>query len=157
MRFFFFLIFFLSVFVFVFFLLHTVYLVEVDCHVCILKKRQDPSHGGNLRWSLPSNERCLCQRVVVAPGDNSGHPCKASNDQFCLCASAGDLWFADDPKALTIRKNWEKEVLDVLLERSDYCNYTSSKCHIFLKVPGLHPRLFYMVVPPELDIVTVLF
>ncbi len=33
----------------------------------------------------------------------------------------GDLWFIDDPGELTLRHNWRKDILDSLLERTEYC------------------------------------
>ena len=41
------------------------FLVDVRSHVCLLKKRLDPSRGGTLRWSLPYDELCYCQGVVA--------------------------------------------------------------------------------------------
>ena len=104
------------------FTLSTAYLlVAVENHVCVLKKRPDPSNGGVLRWTLPYNERCLCQGVV-APRIEPGHTCANVDDQGSTDDS-WNLWFVDDYKVgpLTRRHNWNKEGLDDLLQRSEYC------------------------------------
>ncbi|XP_072048687.1 uncharacterized protein [Amphiura filiformis] len=33
----------------------------------------------------------------------------------------GDLLYGDDPQPLTMRHNWEKNILDLLLDRITYC------------------------------------
>ena len=86
----------------------------VDSHVCMLQQRQDPNRGGDLRWSLPYSEICLCQGVV-APMHMSTCP-QTANDY-----NEGDLWFTDDAQPLTIRSNWKKEILDRLFQRALYC------------------------------------
>ncbi|XP_072017381.1 uncharacterized protein [Amphiura filiformis] len=72
---------------------------------------------GALRWSLPYKERCYCQGVV-APR-NSPQTCTTYKDR------SGDktLWFVDDPTPLTNRMNWNKQALDILLEREEYCDH----------------------------------
>ncbi|XP_072041493.1 uncharacterized protein [Amphiura filiformis] len=77
-------------------------------HVCILKQMED-SETGQVLWSLPSKERCFCQRVV-AP----------KIVQLCteLYPMEQDLWFTSDAKPLTHRDNWTPEALDMLLDRN---------------------------------------
>ena len=98
------------------------FLEPVEGHVCMFKKRPDPSNGGILRWSLPYNERCLCQGVV-APEEKPGHSCPTTGDQHCADDddSSCKLWFTDDPRPLTRRRNWNKKDLDDFLQRSEYC------------------------------------
>ncbi|XP_072028212.1 hyalin-like [Amphiura filiformis] len=87
----------------------------VNCQVCVLKQRPDPSQRGTLRWSLSYNERCFCQ-AVVAPRP----PTQACNgvDEY---AEDIKLWYVDDPRPLINRINWTKEALDKLLDRAEYC------------------------------------
>ena len=103
-------------------LFFTANLLPVESHVCILRKRSDPSNDGVLRWSLPYNERCLCQGVV-APKHTPSHSCATVNTQHCSNDSKRELWFVDDSEVgpLTRRHNWNKGVLDDLLQRSNYC------------------------------------
>ncbi|XP_072048509.1 uncharacterized protein [Amphiura filiformis] len=87
----------------------------VSCQLCVLEERPDPSRGGVLRWSMPYNKICYCQGVVA--------PRKPT--QACPVYDEGNgemkLWFVDDPTPLTNRLNWNKEALDILLERQEYC------------------------------------
>ncbi|XP_072049211.1 uncharacterized protein [Amphiura filiformis] len=85
----------------------TAHLARVQSHLCILQERPDPSRGGALRWSLLYKEVCSCQRVV-AP--KHAKPCPGR-----------DLWFVDDPSLLIMRHNWEKDILDELMNRTKYC------------------------------------
>ncbi|XP_072017122.1 uncharacterized protein [Amphiura filiformis] len=89
-------------------------------HLCVLEKRPDPSRGGALRWSLPFAEKCLCQRVV-APVFLNAQTCPRRKYED------GDMWFVDDPQPLTLRHNWEKDILDGLLDRTTYC----VQCHTY--------------------------
>ncbi|XP_072017067.1 uncharacterized protein [Amphiura filiformis] len=89
----------------------------VQSHLCVLEKRPDPSRGGALRWSLPFAEICLCQGVVAPV---RGETCQRKDAQY----KEGDLWFLDDPHPLTMRHNWEKYILDDLLNRTTYCKCT---------------------------------
>ena len=86
----------------------------------MLKKRPDPSRGGTLRWSLPYDEICLCQRVVAPRWQKT---CLRKEDPMACSADSLSciLWFVDDPTQLTQRQNWNKETLDRLLERADHC------------------------------------
>ncbi len=65
---------------------------------------------------MPFKQRCFCQRVVLG-SLYSTLPCDAED-------SDTDLWFVHDPKQLynmTKRSHWNKEALDVLLDRKEYC------------------------------------
>ena len=89
--------------------------VTVRSHVCVLRERPDPSRGGVLRWSLPLEELCLCKAVVapvMAKTCGDGQP-----DEYDI----NQLWFADDPQPLSARHNWQKDVLDQLMDRTAYC------------------------------------
>ncbi|XP_072025123.1 uncharacterized protein [Amphiura filiformis] len=86
----------------------------VNSHVCVLKQRPDPAQGGVLRWSLPFHERCLCQGVV-APRQSPAHLCTELD-------IVNKLWYVDDPTPLTNRIYWNKESLDILLDRAEYCD-----------------------------------
>ena len=88
-----------------------------------MKKRPDPSRGGVLRWSIPSDEICYCQGVV-AP--RSSKTCSKADHFACSDTNSGNLWFVNDPAPLTQRRNWNKEALDQLLERSDYCGRSTT-------------------------------
>ena len=87
----------------------------VQSHVCMFKKRPDPSRGGALRWSLPYAEICFCQGVVAPV---IGKTCP-ERDEY----EEGELWFADDHiiYQLTLRHNWKKTEMDELLDRIKYC------------------------------------
>ncbi|XP_072017257.1 uncharacterized protein [Amphiura filiformis] len=87
----------------------------VSCHVCVLQERPDASRGDALRWSIPYDERCYCQRLLVPRKFTKA--CSAYED------GSGDmkLWFVDDLVALSIGMNWNKDTLDILLERAEYC------------------------------------
>ena len=97
-------------------------LAPAESHVCIFRKRPDPSKGGLFRWSLPYNEICLCQGVV-APKVKPSNKCATTDDQHCTDDSSCKLWFVDDSDVgpLTRRHNWNKGALDDLLQRTDYC------------------------------------
>ncbi|XP_072046700.1 C-type lectin mannose-binding isoform-like [Amphiura filiformis] len=98
----------------------------VHSHLCVLIERPDPSRGGALRWSLPFAELCLCQRMV-APVLKS--PCPQRVD--------GDLWFVDDPRTLTMRHNWKKDILDELLNRTHRCvcsNEWNGNCYNYVNI-----------------------
>ena len=43
--------------------------------------------------------------------------CSPMEDEY----AKDELWFIDDPRALTLRHNWRTDVLDILLERTEYC------------------------------------
>ena len=90
--------------------------------MCLLKKRSDPSLAGALRWSLPYNERCLCQGVV-SPKDTPAHTCTAIDEEYCTDDSSCKLWFVEETEVgqLTARHNWNKGSLDQLLRRSGLC------------------------------------
>ena len=108
----------LNTFIIVLFIVVSYYIDKeirtVQGHVCILTKRPDSAHGGVTKWSLPKKEICLCQGVV-APVVTS--TCSAMEETF----AKDDLWFIDDPRELTLRHNWRTDVLDTLLERTEYC------------------------------------
>ena len=88
----------------------SVFAIVKMSHVCVLRKRADPSYNDTIRWSLPSDERCQCQMVIA-----SSSPNQAANGSSC------EMWFVDDPTSLTRCKNWNKKSLDKLLERADFC------------------------------------
>ncbi|XP_072022656.1 thrombospondin-1-like [Amphiura filiformis] len=92
----------------------TAHLTVVQSHLCVLEKRPDPLRGGVLRWSLPFAEICLCQGVVAPIGQTCSRRDNGNE--------AGDLWFVDDPRPLAMRHNWEKDILDHLLDRTTYCD-----------------------------------
>ena len=95
-----------------------------NCQVCVLKQRPDPAQGGALRWSLLYNERCFCQGVV-APRQSCAHSCPGGE----MINGYGEyvkLWYVVDPTPLINRINWDKETLDMLLERAEYCG--KQKC-----------------------------
>ena len=83
-------------------------------HVCLLRERLDHSTG-TARWSLPSEERCYCTRVV-APKFLSVNKCAEA-----ARVEGKVMWFVDDPKPLTEISNWNATMLDMLLERADFC------------------------------------
>ena len=88
-------------------------------YVCVLKERPDPSRDGVLRWSLPLEELCLCKAVVAPVMDMTKTRAKVCGggqpDEY------DQLWFVDDPRGLTTMYNWEKNVLDQLMNRTAYC------------------------------------
>ncbi len=67
-----------------------------------------------MRWSLPKKELCFCQGVVAPVMVKS---CSTMEKEY----SEDELWFIDDPRELTLRHNWKKDILDDLLERTEYC------------------------------------
>ncbi len=89
-------------------------LCTVHGQVCILMKRPDPARDGDPRWSLPKKELCFCQGVVAPAMFKS---CPTMEETY----SEEDLWFIDDPRELTLRHNWKKDILDELLKRTEYC------------------------------------
>ena len=93
--------------------------VVVESHACLLKERPDPSFGDTLRSSLLNDELCYCQSVITARFLSS-ETCSGKNDPTYL-----DLWFVDDPAPLTQRQNWNKETLDRLLGRVEFCGKRS--------------------------------
>ncbi|XP_072017505.1 type-2 ice-structuring protein-like [Amphiura filiformis] len=97
----------------------------VSCHLCVLVKRPDPSSGDVFRWSLPYSERCHCQGVVA--------PRKFTKTCFGYKDVTSDikLWFVDDSAPLTKHMNWNKETLDILLERKEYCATCENDWELF--------------------------
>ncbi len=111
-------VFYFYVFFFLFIILNFIF-TELFHHtihgqVCILTKRPDPAREGVLRWSLPKKELCFCQGVVAPAMAKS---C-STMEEAC---TEEDLWFIDEPQELTLRHNWRKDILDELLERTEYC------------------------------------
>ena len=90
----------------------------LDAHVCLLKRRRDSTTGAE-RWSLPSEERCYCTSVL-APKCKSVNSCAEIAREKRVKGNV--LWFIDDPQPLTNRSNWNVEMLDLLLERVDFCS-----------------------------------
>ena len=121
--------------------------VVVKCHVCVMKKRPDPSLGGVLRWSIPYEEICYCQGVV-APRIIWQETCSRRDD--CSDTNLCNLWFVDNPALLTQRQNWNKNALDQLLKRADYCgkfttqlqSKTSNQLQIFKKMDRTNSLYF---------------
>ncbi|XP_072016385.1 uncharacterized protein [Amphiura filiformis] len=81
--------------------------------VCLLTERQAPD--GHVRWSLPYKGRCFCQ-VVRAPRKVATTTCHRRNEE------EDSYWYTSDPQELTQRENWTPEKLDVLLERTGFCD-----------------------------------
>ena len=81
----------------------------IDCvYVCKLTQQLDPSR--TLKWSLSYDERCLCDEVV-----------KASSYYSHIWPKETKFWYTDDDCYLTNSINWDKETLDILLNRTEYC------------------------------------
>ena len=87
----------------------------VNSHVCILRRRFDPS-SGMIRWSLSKKEICFCQGIV-APEVSAARNCPRYED----ADKNEELWFTDDPTFLTNRKNWTPKKLDAFLNRTHCC------------------------------------
>ena len=66
-----------------------------------------------MRWSIPKEEICFCQGFVAPVVINS---CLGMEETY-----ADDVLFFDDPRELTLRRNWKKDELDKLLNRVEYC------------------------------------
>ena len=115
----FFLFLFVCFFVFANLVTNIHFAVVGESHVCLLKKRPDPIRGNILRWFLLYDELCTCQ-AVVAPV--SVKTCSNKDGNTCPDTSSCKLRFVDNPIRLTKRQNWNKETLDQLLERTDYCS-----------------------------------
>ena len=62
---------------------------------------------------------------VVAPAIIS-KKCSRKDKLACPAAASCKLWFVDDPTQLIQRKNWNKEALDILLERTYYCSKSAN-------------------------------
>ena len=90
-------------------ILSTVY----PSYMCVLRMRHDVSTGTE-RWSLPSEERCHCTAVLAPKFMNAN--CSTGPREIGMI-----LWFVDNPKPLTNRSNWNAEMLNKLLERSEFC------------------------------------
>ncbi len=58
-----------------------------------------------MRWSFPKQELCFCQRVVAPVIIET---CRTKED----ADAEEDLWFSDDPRELTLRQNWKKDILE---------------------------------------------
>ena len=86
-----------------------------ESHVCFLKKRWNPETALNM-WSLPIDERCLCQAVVAI---NLPQTCPSVNRD--VYEDPAEFWFTNNKRNLIRRSNWNHETLNVLLERAEYC------------------------------------
>ena len=118
-------------------------LLNVNSHVCVLKRRLDNSTGTE-RWSLPSGERCYCT-FVMAPKFLSVNGCAAAVREKRI--EGQQMWFNDGVKSMTNRSYWNAELLDVLLDRADFCSKLIN-IHVFLVVfeiinPHQFIRLFF--------------
>ena len=95
--------------------LYTVILHITHGHICILKRRPDHNNGGALAWSVLYNEVCLCQaglRIKTLSTSCTGPEEDANSD----------VWFIDDdPEPLAWQENWNKDAMDRLLGRVEYC------------------------------------
>ncbi|XP_072041430.1 uncharacterized protein [Amphiura filiformis] len=93
-------------------------------HVCLLQKRPNPSNGGDLEWSLTSEERCWCT-WVIAPVMMTVHvevghsSCMSGSDRN---TTSSHLWFTEDASHLTNPINWNQNALDSLLGRALFCD-----------------------------------
>ncbi|XP_072041671.1 uncharacterized protein [Amphiura filiformis] len=96
-------------------------------HVCLLQKRPNPSNGGDLEWSLTSEERCWCtwvispiMKTVQVKGGLGGHSsCLYGSDRN---TTSSHLWFTEDASHLTNPINWNQNALDSLLDRALFCD-----------------------------------
>ena len=97
--------------------LYSEFLAEFQSRVCVLKKRPNPYKDSTFDWSLRGHEICLCH-ALIAYDTIYDH----------ICAKNGEdkdkVWFMDDLRAtrqLLLRRNWNKDTLDKLLNRKGYC------------------------------------
>lgn len=102
-----------------------------DAYVCRLNRRWDPETATH-RWSMPWDERCLCQGVV-APKEGSNPPRDCPLVRGDVNGTNG-YWFTDNKKDLTRRRNWTPSKLNDLLERAVYCGgeYDLGRVYIIL-------------------------
>ena len=79
------------------------------------EEETDPDNGGVLTWSVLYNEVCLCQaglRITTLSTSCTGPEEDANSD----------VWFIDDdPEPLAWQENWNKDAMDRLLGRVEYC------------------------------------
>ena len=83
-------------------------------HVCLLTLQWDESQQRD-RWSMPSLDRCYCQRVMKMRKPRQSCPGVQDNKAHI------ELWFTDHQDLLTHRGNWTRDTLDRLLGRVDFC------------------------------------
>ena len=67
-----------------------------------------------MRYSIPLEETCFCQRILVPN----------SVSRFQVCETNGSYFFVQDTSKLTLAKNWNRETLDGMLNRTLCCKST---------------------------------
>ena len=94
------------------------YFLMSEAHVCLITRRRNPSQGGQISWALPSEERCICDKILIAP--DKIHLTGSSTS--CEFHKSNTTWWYTDVSFSTIDPD------DWLLKyRAQYrrCNETS--------------------------------
>ena len=102
-----------------------------DKHVCTFYKRPDPDSGCKLRFSLPVNEICKCERVIAySLPVGCGHDDRWITD--CAKLKNGEFLFMEPHlvKSITVMKDATKEEVVSILEKYAGIN---CKCSLLLK------------------------
>ena len=86
-------------------------MIDVNSHVCILRKIPDPLNDGEQRWALSYEDICICQIVITL----------REGSLLCHPRSPPKWMFIDSIAALTSRENRNTESLDDLLNRTMNC------------------------------------
>ena len=85
--------------------------VDTKQQFCLLRKRYDQSTQ-QMRWSMPTLMRCMCDAVMISHVDNTLNCHKITQDI---------MWFTDNHQQITHKSNWTPEKLDQLLDRQIMC------------------------------------
>ena len=72
-----------------------------------------------MRWSLFYDDICKCDGIVAHAYERPASYCLESSQET---VDDSALWFIDDPRQLTLHKNWNADTLDVLLGRTGICS-----------------------------------
>ena len=99
-------------------------LLSSDAHICFISKRPDSSQASQIRWALPLEQRCICNKIIMAPenvyltGTNVSCKFYALNTRW---------WYTDIPFSAILPHTWLSEYL------SEYrrCNGISTKINVY--------------------------
>ena len=90
--------------------------VAVDAFVCKMVPRWDSSVE-RMRWAMPTTQLCLCQGVIAPKGGPM--MCPLTREEY---GEDSSMWYVDDARPLTDRRNWMPTKMNELLRREVVCS-----------------------------------
>ena len=71
---------------------HAGFILVSDAHVCFITRRSDPSQENRERWALPIEQRCMCDKIVIAPEKTH----RTGTSQLCGFSQTNAMWWFTD-------------------------------------------------------------